>query len=51
MWNIEVKNGAIYLNGEVVPCVKNFKLVSPENPDGSAELTICLDVAISGTDF
>lgn len=47
MKQLEIKNGTIFLDGEKVPCVKSFKVISPENNKGIVELTVCMDVIMS----
>lgn len=44
--NLEIVNGNILLDGEYIPCIKNFNIVSSNEKPGVAELTICMDVSI-----
>lgn len=45
MKTVEVKNGKLYLDGEEIPCVKEFSIVSSPNLS-IGELTMKLDVLI-----
>lgn len=45
MNNLTIKNGVVYLNGEVVECLKHYKLVSSAEDNGEAELTLVMDVS------
>lgn len=47
MKKITVKDGTVYLDGEKVECLKEFKIVSSAKDNGVAELTIVMDVSIA----
>ena len=44
--NLEIVNGNILLDGEYIPCIKNFNIVSSKEKPRVGELTICMDVSI-----
>ncbi|MGN0423555.1 MAG: hypothetical protein ACI4EY_12595 [Lachnospiraceae bacterium] len=44
--NLEIVNGNILLDGEYIPCIKNFNIVSSKEKPRVVELTICMDVSI-----
>ena len=47
MKQVTVKNGTVYLNGEEVECLKSYKIVSSAKDEGTAELTLVIDVSIT----
>ena len=46
MKSLTVKDGNVYLDGEKVECLKEFKIVSSAKDNGVAELTIVMDVSL-----
>lgn len=45
MNSLKIKNGVVYLNGEVMECLKHYKLVSSSGNGEKAELTLVMDVS------
>lgn len=50
MQNLELKNGALYLDDKKIQCVKKFNIASSAEDKGTAELTICIKVQIKNQD-
>lgn len=44
MKEVTISNGKVYLDGEKVECVKEYKIHSSAKEPGIAELTLVLDV-------
>lgn len=44
MKKLTINDGALYLDGEKVECLKEYKLVSSTKDKGIAELTLVMDV-------
>lgn len=44
MKEVTISNGKVYLDGEKVECVKEYKIHSSAKEPGVAELTLVMDV-------
>lgn len=50
MQQLEIKNGALYLDDKKIQCVKKINIASSAEDKGTAELTICMKVRIKNLD-